>query len=55
MIEQAIALQSRVGLSNLEWHIGDVAALPRCLERQELVIEAGELAHRAYRTPTGPC
>jgi ubiquinone/menaquinone biosynthesis C-methylase UbiE len=28
MIEQARILQSRLGLSNLEWHIGDATALP---------------------------
>jgi SAM-dependent methyltransferase len=45
MIEQARALQSRLGLSNLEWHIGDVAALPFAANRFSAVLTRYSMHH----------
>jgi SAM-dependent methyltransferase len=45
MIEEAKALQSRLGLSNLEWHIGDVAALPFATDRFAAVLIRYSLHH----------
>lgn len=45
MIEQARVLQSQLGLSNLEWHIGDVAALPFTTNRFSAVLTRYSLHH----------
>jgi SAM-dependent methyltransferase len=45
MIEQARALQSQLGLSNLEWQIGDVAALPFATDRFSAVLTRYSLHH----------
>ena len=45
MIEQARELQSRLGLSNLEWHTGDAAGLPFATNRFSAALTRYSLHH----------
>jgi ubiquinone/menaquinone biosynthesis C-methylase UbiE len=45
MIERAAALQAELGLSNLAWHVGDVARLPFPLEQFDVVVTRYSLHH----------
>jgi ubiquinone/menaquinone biosynthesis C-methylase UbiE len=45
MIERAAALQAELGLSNLAWHVGDVARLPFPADRFHVVLTRYSLHH----------
>lgn len=45
MIERAKALQAEVGLTNLAWHVGDVARLPFPADQFDVVVTRYSLHH----------
>jgi SAM-dependent methyltransferase len=51
MIERAVALQTEMGLLNMDWHVGDVARLPFAADHFDVVFTRYSLHH--FLNPAG--